>query len=58
MDAYFVSAFSYLDLSGGDKGIVLQWVQSYLEKRHKYVEFNYHKSSNLNIICGIPQGQN
>ena len=40
----------------GIRGIVLEWLQSYLRKRQQYVEFNNEKSSKLNITCGIPQG--
>ena len=38
------------------RGIVLEWLQSYLRKRQQYVEFNNEKSSKLNITCGILQG--
>ena len=40
----------------GIRGIVLEWLQCYLEIIQQYVEFNNEKSSLLNIICGIPQG--
>ena len=40
----------------GIRGIVLEWLQSYLRKRQQYVEFNNEKSSKLNITSGIPQG--
>ena len=40
----------------GIRGIVLEWLQSYLRKIQQYVEFNNEKSSELNITCGIPQG--
>ena len=39
----------------GNRGIGVEWIQSYLQNR-QYVEFNNEKSSNLNNICGIPQG--
>ena len=40
----------------GIRGIVLEWLQSYLWKRQQYVQFNNEKSSKQNITCGIPHG--
>ena len=40
----------------GVRGIVLEWFQSYLDKRQQYVEFHNERSLNLEIKCGIPQG--
>ena len=41
----------------GDRGFVLQWLQSYLDKRQQYVEFSNEKSVNSEIKCGMPKDQ-
>ena len=38
------------------RGIVLEYIQSYLIEDSIYVHFNNEESSRLSIICGIPQG--
>ena len=40
----------------GIRGIPLDWLQSYLSNRKKYVELEGIKSQNHTILCGIPQG--
>lgn len=40
----------------GVRGIVLDWLSSYLNKRQQYVQYNNNKSNNMQIQCGIPQG--
>lgn len=40
----------------GVKNINLKWFQSYLINREQFVSFSDKRSSNLNIICGVPQG--
>lgn len=40
----------------GVRGIVLDWLSSYLNKRQQYVQYNNNKSNNMQIKCGIPQG--
>ena len=40
----------------GIRGIPLDWLQSYLSNRKKYVELEGIKSQNQTILCGIPQG--
>ena len=33
-----------------------KWLTSYLTSRTKYVVYDGHKSSALNMTCGVPQG--
>lgn len=40
----------------GIRGIVLNWVKSYLSNRQQFVKIGDHKSACLNIACGVPQG--
>ena len=40
----------------GIRGIPLNWFQSYLSNRKRYVELDGIKSQNQTILCGIPQG--
>lgn len=40
----------------GIRGIVKEWLISYLTNRTQYVEFENTKSSVCNVNCGVPQG--
>ena len=40
----------------GIRGLVLNWISSYLENRMQFVQFAGHSSGKLNVKCGIPQG--
>ena len=40
----------------GIDGIELEWFRSYLRFRQQYCSLNGHKSSLLQVTCGIPQG--
>ena len=40
----------------GFRGIVNQWLYSYLSNRTQTTEIGSHISSKLNINCGVPQG--
>uniref|UniRef100_A0A8C6M161 Reverse transcriptase domain-containing protein n=1 Tax=Nothobranchius furzeri TaxID=105023 RepID=A0A8C6M161_NOTFU len=40
----------------GFRGIVLDWIKSYLSNRQQYVQINQHKSGLREIQCGVPQG--
>lgn len=40
----------------GIRGIVLQWVRSYLSNRKQFVRLGESMSSCLSIACGVPQG--
>jgi len=40
----------------GIRGKLLEWFKSYLSDRAQWVEIDNEISSNLNIICGVPQG--
>ena len=40
----------------GFRGIVNQWLYSYLSNRAQTTEIGSHISSKLNINCGVPQG--
>ena len=40
----------------GIRGIVLEWIGSYLTDREQYVQMGDTISNNRNIDCGIPQG--
>ena len=44
-----------LDISGV-RGKALDWFRSYLYNRSQYVTFNGHKSINIKISHGVPQG--
>ena len=39
----------------GVRGIVYQWISSYLDDRQQYVEMNYASSSTCKVKCGVPQ---
>lgn len=40
----------------GIRGVVLDWLTSYLQQRQQYVEFDGYRSECMNIECGLPQG--
>ena len=40
----------------GMRGVVLDWLTSYLTNRQQYTQFANNTSGNLEIKCGIPQG--
>jgi hypothetical protein len=40
----------------GIRGVANKWIESYLHNRSQFVEINSHKSPNLPIKCGVPQG--
>ena len=40
----------------GIRGVVLNWVRSYLERRQQFVMMDGSKSECLDIVCGVPQG--
>lgn len=40
----------------GIRGVGLDWVRSYLRNRQQFVEIGEHKSTYMNITCGVPQG--
>ena len=40
----------------GFRGIVNQWLYSYLSNRTQTTEIGSHISNKLNINCGVPQG--
>ncbi len=40
----------------GIRGVVLNWIISYLENRQQYVEYLGHESKLETIQCGVPQG--
>ena len=39
----------------GVRGVSHQWIQSYLENRKQFVNFNNCDSEILNVSCGVPQ---
>ena len=38
------------------RGVAQEWIQSYLENRKQFVNFNNCHSEILNVSCGVPQG--
>ena len=42
--------------SYGVRGIVLDWLSSYLDNRQQYVQYAANTSKKMQIQCGIPQG--
>ena len=40
----------------GIRGIVNDWLKSYLNNRKQYVEINKIQSELLKVVCGVPQG--
>ena len=40
----------------GIRGIVLEWLKSYLSDRKQYVKLNTSTSDLLPLVCGVPQG--
>ena len=40
----------------GIRGVVLNWLRSYLQNRQQFVKMGEHMSSCLDIACGVPQG--
>lgn len=40
----------------GIRGVVLEWMRSYISKIHQFVQIGDCKSTCLEITCGVPQG--
>ena len=40
----------------GLRGIIINWLRSYLNNRKQYVEFRNYKSSLMDVVCVVPQG--
>ena len=40
----------------GIRGVGLNWIKSYIEKRKQFVQIGEYKSTSLDITCGVPQG--
>uniref|UniRef100_A0A3Q3JDA1 Reverse transcriptase domain-containing protein n=1 Tax=Monopterus albus TaxID=43700 RepID=A0A3Q3JDA1_MONAL len=40
----------------GIRGMVGKWIRSYLTQRRQFVRLGEYQSSELNIVCGVPQG--
>ena len=40
----------------GVSGLALDWIESYLSKRHQYVKLGRHRSSTVECTSGVPQG--
>lgn len=40
----------------GIKGVVLDWLKSYLSQRKQFVNVNGHNSLSLPVTCGVPKG--
>jgi len=40
----------------GFRGIVADWLKSYISDREQYVSINNHRSTTLPIRTGVPQG--
>ena len=40
----------------GVRGIALDWIKDYLQRRKQYVTFGHMHSDYLDIKCGVPQG--
>uniref|UniRef100_A0A669CB82 Reverse transcriptase domain-containing protein n=1 Tax=Oreochromis niloticus TaxID=8128 RepID=A0A669CB82_ORENI len=40
----------------GFRGVVLEWLKSYVGNRQQYVQINEYKSNLMDIACGVPQG--
>ena len=40
----------------GIRGVVLDWLKSYLRNRYQFVQYNKSTSSFKTITCGVPQG--
>ena len=40
----------------GIRGVVLDWLKSYLSQRKQFVNVNGHNSLSLPVTCGVPQG--
>ena len=40
----------------GVRGLVLNWIESYLTNRQQYVQLRHVNSDLLNVRCGVPQG--
>ena len=39
----------------GIRGVVLDWLKSYLSQRKQFVNVNGHNSLSLPVTCGVPQ---
>ena len=44
-----------LSLYGIKNNYVLKWFSSYLSDRKQYVQTSVFKTTNLNVVCGVPQ---
>ena len=40
----------------GIRGVVLNWLKSYLTDRKQYVSLSSYSSELLSVVCGVPQG--
>ena len=40
----------------GSRGIVYDWLTSYLSNRRQFVQINNTKPNLCNVLCGVPQG--
>ena len=40
----------------GWRGIVINWLRSYLNNIKQYAEFRNNKSTVRDVVCGVPQG--
>lgn len=40
----------------GVRGIMYDWMKSYLSNRFQYVQYNSSKSDSMSTTCGVPQG--
>ncbi len=40
----------------GIRGVGLNWLRSYIENRQQFVLLGEHRSTYVDITCGVPQG--
>ena len=40
----------------GIRGICLQWFTNYLQERSQIVKYKQHRSNEINVTTGVPQG--